>query len=137
MPLSISSFLVLVGLLHSSFYAHWQNLSLDQARTFAFAEWIISLTILAFVSRSEREPLFSSGVFTNRGMNLWAVIAIAFMFIAIGTPAISVYLNLSPITFSQLGVILVIAVVSTLWLEVREVLLFRKKFKKHVVGAPT
>jgi len=121
----------------SYFYALWQQLSLGQARTFAFTGWIISLTILAFVSRSETEPLFSLGVFTNRGMNLWAVIAIAFLFIAIGTPVISVYLNLSAITLGQLGVILVIAVASTLWLEARKVLLFRRSVRKHVVGAPT
>lgn len=128
--IAVSGLSLFAAVTLSYFYALWQNLSLDQARTFAFTAWMVSLTILAFISRSEREPLFSLGLFTNRGMNLWAVVAIAFLFIAIGTPAISVYLKLSAITFSQLGGILVISFVATSWLELRKVLLFRKTLKK-------
>jgi Ca2+-transporting ATPase len=39
------------GVTISYFYALWQGLPLVQAQTFAFAAWIFSLMILAFVSR--------------------------------------------------------------------------------------
>ncbi len=117
----------------SYFYALWQKLPLDTAQTFAFASWIITLMFLAYVSRSETDTLVSLGVFTNRAMDLWAVIAFAFMFIAIWTPAISVYLSLSAITLSQLGIILVISFVATSWQEVRKALVLRKNSKNSVI----
>ena len=38
---------------------------------------------LAFISRSDRDPIVRVGVFTNRVMNLWAVAAISFVLLAV------------------------------------------------------
>jgi P-type Ca2+ transporter type 2C len=84
--IAISGASLFAAVSFSYFYAlWWLNLSLEQARTFAFAAWIIGHIILAFVLRSENEPLISIG-FSNKIMNLWAIAASAFLLIAIVVP---------------------------------------------------
>jgi len=60
------------------FYARFQNLSLVESQTFAFSAWIFGHIVLAFISRSDKESIFSQGVFTNKIINLWALAAIYF-----------------------------------------------------------
>ena len=56
--IAISGLSLFAAVFFSYFYAlWWLNLPLEQARTFAFAAWIIGHIILAFVLRSENEPL--------------------------------------------------------------------------------
>jgi len=84
------------------FYARWQNLSLVQSQTFAFAAWIFGHIILAFISRSDKESIFSLGIFNNKIINLWAVVAITFLILGIYLPFLNERLNLIAINFIQL-----------------------------------
>lgn len=103
--IAASGLSLFAGVTISYFYALSLGLPLGQAQTFAFAAWIFTLMILAFVSRSEREPLYRIGVFANKAMDVWALAAFAFLFFVISTPELSAYFRLSPITAAQLAIV--------------------------------
>ncbi|MGB8957671.1 MAG: HAD-IC family P-type ATPase [Candidatus Aminicenantales bacterium] len=88
------------------------------AQTIAFSAWIIGHILLAFVSRSEKEPLYSLGVFSNKAIDLWAVCAFAFLLLVTRVPALSTPLKLQPIPLAQLGLIFLTAFVVIFWREI-------------------
>lgn len=102
-------------------YARSQNLSLVQSRTFAFAAWIFGHIVLAFISRSDKEPIFSLGMFTNKVMNLWAAAAIAFLILGIYLPFLNERFNLAAINFIQLISIALAMIVIVGFLELKKV----------------
>ena len=89
-----------------------------QAQTIAFSAWIIGHILLAFVSRSEKEPLYSLGVFSNKAIDLWAVCAFAFLLLVTRVPALSTPLKLQPIPLGQLGLVFLTAFVAIFWREI-------------------
>jgi Ca2+-transporting ATPase len=115
--IAASALSLFAGVTISYFYALWQHLSLAQAQTFAFAAWIFTLTMLAFVSRSEKDPLYHLGIFANRAMNVWALASVGFLFVAIAAPELSAYFRLSSITIAQLLTVFVISFVCASWQE--------------------
>ena len=98
-----------------------------EAQTLAFSAWIIGHILLAFVSRSEKEPLFSLGVFSNRAIDLWAVAAFAFLLLATQVPALSAPLKLQPIPLARLGILFLIASACIFWREVVKLVSSRKR----------
>ncbi len=107
-------------------YASWQNLSLIQTQTLAFTAWIIGHIMLAFVSRSEKEPIYKLGFFSNRAMIVWAVAAIGTLAIIIAIPAVSVYFRLTSLTLTQIAVAVMIPFVSIFWQEGKKLISFRE-----------
>lgn len=93
-------------------FARGQGMDQTVAQTFAFTAWIFGHIFLAFVSRSDRESVFSLGLFSNSVMNIWAVAAIALLVVGVYLPTVGRQLNLTSIPFTQLiaiaGVMLVI-----------------------------
>jgi Ca2+-transporting ATPase len=93
-------------------FARGQGMDQLVAQTFAFTAWIFGHIFLAFVSRSDRESVFSLGLFSNSVMNIWAVAAIALLVVGVYLPTVGRQLNLTTIPFTQLiaiaGVMLVI-----------------------------
>ncbi len=102
-------------------YARYQNLSMVQSQTFAFAAWIFGHIVLAFVSRSDKESIFSMGMFTNKIINLWAFAAIAFLILGIYFPILNVRLNLAAISITQLISIAVAMIIIVGSLELKKV----------------
>lgn len=111
----------------SYFYARWQNLSLAETQTYAFAAWIMGHVILAFVSRSEGEPLYKLGLLSNRVMDAWAIASFAFLFIGVFVPMVTVQLRLSSISIPQLGLVFVICFLVISWQELGKILMFKKR----------
>ncbi|HYC19434.1 MAG TPA: cation-transporting P-type ATPase [Candidatus Bathyarchaeia archaeon] len=122
--IAASGLSLFAGVTISYFYALWQGLPLAQAQTFAFSAWIFTLMMLAFVSRSEKDPLYHLGIFANRAMDVWALMAVAFLFVAIATPQLSAYFKLAPVTVVQLATVLAISFVCASWQEWVKVLRF-------------
>ena len=89
-----------------------------QAQTIAFSAWIIGHILLAFVSRSEKEPLSSLGVFSNKAIDLWAVFAFAFLLLVTRVPALSTPLKLQPIPLAQLGLVFLTCFIVIFWREI-------------------
>lgn len=99
-------------------YALAKGWPATEARTLAFSAWIIGHILLAFESRSEKEPLLSRGVFSNRAIDLWAAAAFAFLLLATQVPALSAPLKLQPMPLARLGVVFLVAAASILWREI-------------------
>lgn len=108
-------------------FARYQGLSLIQTQTLAFSAWIFGHVILAFISRSDRETVFSLGIFSNKIISLWALTAFVFLILGIYLPQLNAALNLSSVSFTQL-ILTALAVTFILsFLELRIVFNAEKK----------
>jgi len=90
------------------FWALSQKLSFREIQTFAFSAWMVGHIALAFVSRSDKENLFSQGIFTNRLINLWAISVFGFLILGIYFPTVAERFNLVPIGIAQFFSIILI-----------------------------
>jgi Ca2+-transporting ATPase len=92
------------------FIPYWSALYLGiplaAAQTAAFSSWMIGHILLAFFSRSAHDPLYRTGVFSNRVMVIWAAGASAFLALLLTVPAIGQRFGITPISA---GTVLVIA----------------------------
>jgi P-type Ca2+ transporter type 2C len=122
----IKGAVLFVAVMAVYFYARSRHLSLAQTQTFAFSAWMFGHIILAFISRSDQESLFSLGMFTNKIINLWGVGAIAVLILGIYLPILNQRLNLTPIYFIQLIVIALVTIVIVGTLEIRKILNLKK-----------
>lgn len=104
-------------------FARGQKLDQTVAQTFAFTAWIFGHIFLAFVSRSDRESVFTLGLFTNSVMNVWAVAAIALLAAGVYLPIVGKQLNLTAIPFTQFIAIAGIMLVIMGLLEVKKLVL--------------
>jgi Ca2+-transporting ATPase len=104
--------------------------SIAEIQTFAFSAWMIGHIILAFIMRSENEPLHVLGPLSNRVIDLWALAAFAFLFVSLTVPGVTSQLHLATITGPQLGLIFIIAFAIIIWREVAKLLLFKKNPKQ-------
>jgi Ca2+-transporting ATPase len=114
------------------FYARSQNLSTLQVQTFAFSAWMMGHVILAFISRSENEPLYILGPLSNKVMDLWALLAFSFLFVAVSVPSVGVQLRLSTLSAGQLGLIFAFGLLTIGWQEIAKLLLFKQNPKTEM-----
>jgi len=123
--IGLSGLSLFIAVLVPYFYALSKGFSIETARTFAFTAWIMGHVFLAFVSRSEREPLISLGPFTNKAMDVWAAAAFIFLFLILATP-LGAPIKATPLTISQIALIAAIALIATLWQEALKMLKAKK-----------
>jgi len=71
----------------TSFYYGWKNFGLDMGRTYALVTIILCELLRAYTARSEKLPLWKLGVFSNRNMNLAAILSFALMLVIMFVPA--------------------------------------------------
>jgi len=105
MDILIKGAILCISVISVYLYAISQHFSLVQSQTFAFAAWIFGHIVLAFISRSEKESIFSLGMFTNKVINIWAAAAIILLMLGIYVPFLNERFNLTAITMMQLLVI--------------------------------
>ena len=128
LDLAICAALLFSAVMLAYTYALW-NFGVAQVveiQTFAFSAWIIGHIILAFVMRSENEPLYVLGPLSNRIMDLWAILAFSFLFIAVAVPAVGDQLKVTTLTISQFGLILAFTILPIIWREVAKLVTFRR-----------
>jgi Ca2+-transporting ATPase len=82
-------------------------------QTAAFVAWMVGHIALAFVSRSDTQPVFAPGLFGNRVMNLWALAAVAFLLAAMYVPGLEERFRMSPLPLLELAAIAALAVAIT------------------------
>ena len=103
-------------------YALHAGLGQLQVQTFAFSAWMIGYMALAFVSRSESEPLLSLGPFSNRVINIWTAASACFLLAAVYFAPVSGALGLTAISPAQLALVAASTVVIIGLLEARKYL---------------
>jgi Ca2+-transporting ATPase len=81
------------------------------AQTAAFTAWILGHVLLAFVSRSARDPLYRIGLFTNRVMLAWAAAAFVFLTLALSFPRVGQKIGIASISAGSIAIIAGIAIV--------------------------
>jgi Ca2+-transporting ATPase len=111
-----------VAVMVAYFYAKSIGLGTAEVQTFAFSAWMFGYIALAFVSRSDREPLQKIGVFSNKVINLWALASIGFLLVAVYVPAVSTGFNLTPISVGRLALVALVSVLIVGMLEVKKYL---------------
>lgn len=129
--LAVSAASLFSAVMLAYFYARWQGLSPLEVQTFAFSAWMMGHIILAFVTRSENEPLYILGPLSNKVMDLWAVLAVSFLLVAVAVPSVGVQLKLSTLSAGQLGLIFAFAFLTIVWQEIAKLLLFKPNSKKE------
>jgi len=127
MAISAASLFVAVMLAYS--YAWSQNLDPVTIQTYAFSAWIMGHIILAFVMRSEKEPLSALGPLSNRIMDLWAVLAFTFLVVALTVPPVTSQLKLAPIAPGQFAIVLGFALLAISWQEIAKFILYKRNPK--------
>jgi Ca2+-transporting ATPase len=134
--IAVNGFFLFIAVMVVYFAAGYAGLDQGQAQTWAFSAWIFGHIALAYVSRSEHEPLLDLGVFGNRIINLWALSAIAFLFAGIYLPVLNRALSLSEVPLaSVIGIGLAVTCVIGL-LEVKKIVFRRRSTAEFTRRAP-
>jgi Ca2+-transporting ATPase len=101
-------------------WASWRGLSIGAVQCCAFTAWIIGHVTLAFISRSDHQPVLRRGVLSNRVMDVWALAAIAFLLLAVYVPPIRTALRFAEITPRDLLVSSALAILVLGLVELRK-----------------
>jgi P-type Ca2+ transporter type 2C len=101
-------------------YALSQHVGALQAQTLAFATWIFSHVFLAFVSRSDRQPLLAIGIFKNKIIDLWGLGAVLLLFLGMYVPILRTGLGLTVIPLWQVCAVMVLALLTASLVEVNK-----------------
>lgn len=122
----INGTFLFIGVITVYFFARHITADIKVTQTFAFSAWMFGHILLAFTSRSEKETLFSQGVFKNGIIDLWAILAIGFILTGIYTPSVSKALNLAHILPQQLFFVFLFMLVLMGLLESRKYFAHKK-----------
>jgi Ca2+-transporting ATPase len=97
--------------------AYYRSGDLIYAQTIAFSAWIISHIMLAFVRRSEKEPLLKRGLFSNRVMVLWAISAVVLLLAVIYVPFLQGLVKVTALGLVDWATVIAASFVATIWIE--------------------
>ncbi len=104
------------------YYGWWRGADQREAQTAAFAAWMLGHLSLAFNMRSERQPLWQLGLFSNRALLVWAGAALLLLVAAVHLPPLQVVLRTTSFGLGQWLVVAAVALLAPAWLEVAKVL---------------
>ncbi|MCL5023505.1 MAG: cation-transporting P-type ATPase [Nitrospirae bacterium] len=102
------------------FYTSFRKFSLVESQTFTFSAWLFGHIVLALVSRSEKQSIFSLGLFTNRIITIWAFAAVAFLVLAVYLPFLNVRFSLAAVNPVSLALVALVTVCTVGSLELRK-----------------
>ncbi len=90
----------------------------SMAGTAAFATWMFGTVFLAFNMRSERVPVVAAGLFSNRVLLVWTVLALGFLAVVVNVPALQRAFKVASLSGPQWLFAAGAAFVATSWMEV-------------------
>jgi Ca2+-transporting ATPase len=90
------------------------------SKTVAFATWMVGHIFLALNFRSDKEPLIKLGVFSNRVMILWALLAVVTLLVGTNVPFVNASLRITSLTFGNWVLIVGFAFAATFWMELKK-----------------
>jgi len=103
-------------------FAYYTTTDVTYARTIAFATWIFGHIFLALNFRSEQEPLIREGLFSNKVMLLWALLAFTTLFIGTTFSPIQVALQITSLDWQGWVLVVAVSFAATFWMEITKVL---------------
>jgi Ca2+-transporting ATPase len=105
------------------YLATWHSgAGLLAAQTMAFATWLVGHVFLALNSRSEREPLFRVGFFTNWVMVAWAMATVCLLLVATLVPEARQLIKVTSLHRAQWALVAGAAFAGTFWIEARKLI---------------
>lgn len=129
-PMVLSVFVSAAGLfaaVFAAFYIAWTSYhDIVLAQTAAFVTWLVAHALLAFNMRSERQPMYRLGPFSNRTMVMWAMAAMAFAVLAVEVPFLHDAVKTTFLPPEMWALIIVLSIAGTFWMELVKVALRRK-----------
>ncbi len=105
--------------------ATYTGVSTTIAQTMAYAAWLLGHIMLAFNMRSDREPLFKLGFFTNRVMDWWGIGALVFVIAITLIPFLQNRLHTTNLSLNQWLIVVGFAIAGTFWHEVWKWITYR------------
>lgn len=99
-------------------YIFYSTGFLLRAQTAAFSVWMLSQIFLAHNLRTEKQPVFIKGIFSNRTISIWAAVVVAALVLITVFPDLQILLHTIYLTYADWLIIVVAAVASTFWIEV-------------------
>ena len=97
MDIFLKGFVLFCAVTGVYLYGRHLGLPLVQVQTLSFTAWIFGHIALAFISRSDKEPLYELGLFTNPIIDLWAFTAITLLILGVFVPYLSEKINLNSV----------------------------------------
>jgi len=113
----MSAMCLFVAVSYCYLAVYYSTGNLVYAQTVAFAAWIISHIFLAFVRRSETEPLLKRGLFSNRVMVLWAVAAAGMLVASTVIPLLQTLVKTTSLSLLDWAMVLVASFLATFWID--------------------
>jgi Ca2+-transporting ATPase len=90
---------------------------LVRAQTMAFVTWLLGHVFLALNMRSERDPIFRLGLFSNLVMVWWSITTVACVLVMTFVPRVGALLKVVPLSGPQWTLAIGAAIVGTFWQE--------------------
>ncbi|HHY81733.1 MAG TPA: cation-translocating P-type ATPase [Clostridiales bacterium] len=113
--------LVMTAAVLFSFYYGWKNHGLDMGRTYALVTLILCELLRAYTARSERLPLWKLGVFSNRNMNLAAIVSFGLLLVIMFIPAFRDIFRIEYFHFGDWDFVVLMAVLPLIFGELTKV----------------
>lgn len=113
--IGVSGITLFAAVMIPFFYALKQGLPISTAQTIAFSAWLLGHIILAYVTRSSSQPLYRQGIWSNKIIDLWAIVVVIVLLILTQIPSIGHLVGLTGIPISYLLGILVVALFVIGW----------------------
>jgi P-type Ca2+ transporter type 2C len=102
-------------------FTYFTSQNVLYAQTVAFATWMFGHIFLAFNLRSEKTLLLKEGVFSNKVMLLWALLAVMVLLAATNVPTIQAALQITSLNLNDWILIIVVSFAFTFWMEIRKI----------------
>jgi Ca2+-transporting ATPase len=100
--------------------------NLVRSQTVAFVTWLLGHLLLAINLRSEHEPLFRLGFFSNRLMIIWGLATVIFLLFVTFMPGVQSLLKIMPLRAEDWLLALIVSLVGTCWIEARKLLSWQR-----------
>lgn len=104
-------------------FALSQNYGQLESQTLAFAAWVFSHIFLAFVSRSDRQSIFSVGLFKNKIIDVWGLGAVALLLLGVYLPTLQGRLNLTYVSIWQIFSVMIFALFMASIVEIKKLVI--------------
>ncbi|MEJ2558527.1 MAG: HAD-IC family P-type ATPase [Anaerolineae bacterium] len=104
--------------------AGYSAASLTRAQTAAFVTWLLGHVLLALNMRSERQPLFQLGLFSNRLMVIWGAATVVFVLLVACVPGVQAALKTVALSSGEWTLAIGTALTGTFWMEIRKWLIW-------------